>query len=72
MLEAELQTRIPVPYAYLQSYTNLYGKRDFLLFRNNVMVVGAADKAWNAEMENARLELFPETPDQQQDHVWTP
>ncbi len=24
MLEAELQTRIPVPYAYLQSYTNLY------------------------------------------------
>jgi hypothetical protein len=72
MLEAELQTRIPVPNAYLQSYTNLYGKRDFLLFRNNVMVVGAADKAWNAEMENARLELFPETPDQQQDHVWTP
>ncbi len=32
-------------------------KRDFLLFLQNVMVVGGEDKASDAEMENARLEL---------------
>ena len=32
-------------------------KRDFLLFLQNVMVVGGEDKASGAEMENARVEL---------------
>lgn len=32
-------------------------KHDFLLFLHNVMVVGGEDKASDAEMENARVEL---------------
>ena len=32
-------------------------KHDFLLFLQNVMVVGGEDKASDAVMENARVEL---------------